>query len=1024
MSTQTRLSTLVINMVAVLVVATPSAVYPSLAANQDRETEVVQVEKQDQFLIAQENSLATPTPIAQSENSAGNSVSKIEKIAYAELLKKGYTPLHSEAPNGIFTGVYVKSADSGDEISSATSGDDFEFLICVNNITYDKQSATMSFIVRNPSGIYQPFTHEYEGRTLSVGHWCYHHGREEIPWNVPSGNWSFQGILHASSTTNGGSSVKTVNITSVSTSPPTPTPTEVPSVLMRRVYLATNRAGDYETTSVQAGSAFYPVIYWTNRANRGIYTDWTINITYNGQTIVSEQGSRYADPGDRSWRMETFGRPDIVMPQNARIGTYKVLGRICASTNCESAESTFSVVAAVPIAPTYTSTPRPPTFTPIPPTYTSTPRPPTATPTQVLPKKVTGKVLSKNGKPLPGISVTALTEYDNNLGPMGRSPAVIGTTYTNKDGEFVMNSNLIDGQHYTYIKVLLQQEPKDCGLSFNTREQTLNLMSNTPNSYSFEFKANEIVGDLRNRTIVFVHGWNSNAKTSFASLDRIMREDGYFVFCAPLVTSFLNLSEGTSYTPHIETNARKLDQLLVEYLKYTENEKAILIAHSMGGLVSRFYIETPELFKKNVDSLFTFGSPHEGIRQTFQALQLDLKLLGQDVIVNFLSSESKNFNDTHKKPSGVTYYYVGGNQMLEGIFPLALEAISSIARVAATHNPATIYSRYNDGVVPLHSSLGDHLSEGYRLNPKDGIENNHLNYFIDGRLSNAYSKCLEPVLSRSDPNPSGCGEHISWPLYLKENVTNIYQFSQSKFSQIGSRTLLSGDNVTRKILVDGGNPVFAAQWDEGLMSLALMDPSGKVIDYSGGSNGKFGNVTFEKTTGWMAYKIDNATSGEWQMIVKSQQSPSSGTRISIFALFDSSLSLSAGLDRAWYKLGETATLTAKLDGLVIKNATATARIWSGGNVVDVVPMTFDGKQFAATYAIPLHIHLGFVDFQITGVTQDNKPFERGGMLDFYVPGSTNYLPALTNMLDNGPPVEIPQPTDPNLPDCIIQKEKC
>jgi hypothetical protein len=67
-------------MVAALVIATPSAVYPSLAANQDRETEVVQVEKQDQFLIAQENSLATPTPIAQSENSAGNSVSKIEKI--------------------------------------------------------------------------------------------------------------------------------------------------------------------------------------------------------------------------------------------------------------------------------------------------------------------------------------------------------------------------------------------------------------------------------------------------------------------------------------------------------------------------------------------------------------------------------------------------------------------------------------------------------------------------------------------------------------------------------------------------------------------------------------------------------------------------------------------------------------------------------------------------------------------------------------------------------------------------------
>jgi hypothetical protein len=318
----------------------------------------VQVEKQDQFLIAQENSLATPTPIAQSENSAGNSVSKIEKIAYAELLKKGYTPLHSEAPNGIFTGVYVKSADSGDEISSATSGDDFEFLICVYNATDYQQSATMSWIVRNPRGVYSPFTYEFQGVTLDPGDWCYFKGRLEIPYNTTGGNWSFQGILHASSTTNGGSSVKTVNVSNISTSPPTPA---VSAVLMRNVFLASNRSGQGTVTTVQAGSAFYPVIYWTNRSNARISTRWNFDIFFNGKLIIRETGTRDADPGDRLWRMETFAKPDMVMPANAQNGTYTFTGTICGE-NCEELSNTFSVVGT-PQPPTPTQTPQPPPST-------------------------------------------------------------------------------------------------------------------------------------------------------------------------------------------------------------------------------------------------------------------------------------------------------------------------------------------------------------------------------------------------------------------------------------------------------------------------------------------------------------------------------------------------------------------------------------------------------------------------------------------------------------------------------------
>jgi len=54
MSTQTRLSTLAINMVAALVIATPSAVYPLSAASKDSLVKIAQIENQDQILIQRE----------------------------------------------------------------------------------------------------------------------------------------------------------------------------------------------------------------------------------------------------------------------------------------------------------------------------------------------------------------------------------------------------------------------------------------------------------------------------------------------------------------------------------------------------------------------------------------------------------------------------------------------------------------------------------------------------------------------------------------------------------------------------------------------------------------------------------------------------------------------------------------------------------------------------------------------------------------------------------------------------------
>jgi triacylglycerol esterase/lipase EstA (alpha/beta hydrolase family) len=58
---------------------------------------------------------------------------------------------------------------------------------------------------------------------------------------------------------------------------------------------------------------------------------------------------------------------------------------------------------------------------------------------------------------------------------------------------------------------------------------------------------------------------------------------------------------------------RVLDERLMQWREYTgnENAKVILLAHSMGGLVSRYYLEVLEGWR-DCKALITFGTPYRG----------------------------------------------------------------------------------------------------------------------------------------------------------------------------------------------------------------------------------------------------------------------------------------------------------------------------------------------------------------------------------------------------------------------------
>lgn len=642
------MSFLILSFFIVNIFLAPPIIYNALANDQD----MLSTSRESYLNLAQKDNLrakelliptlfATLMPLTD-DSSRG----KLPSIApFTNTVKLGVNSVENEFPNGVFKGVSVVNADTQEQISSAKSGDDFLFNICAQNTTYIDQVVTLSWIVRNPNGIYRPFTHELVSAALPAQkNYCWYMGRSEFPYNTIGGNWSFQGILHPSSTTRGGSEVKTVYVNNISQA--TPEPTQSP-VFVRNVYLANNRSGQGSVSSVQAGFAFHPVIYWTNRASRKIPVSWTISISYNGQTILEEKGTRDADPGDRSWRMETFGKPDMVIPSGATPGRYLLRGTICKLPviidigDCEAEESLFSV----------TSAPTPPPA----PTQPPAPTPPPA--------------------------------------------------------------------------------------------------------------------PVRSEVIVFVHGWQGlstqmNAQTAreqFGFVANQLERAGYPIFFAVLESSE---RIGTPSVLSNDINYNILKETISRAKRESGKPKVILIAHSMGGLIARRYVNSKNLeYAGDVSKLFTFGTPHEGIDQSiFEGIIssfINVRPINEycnpgrdfpyqphrDAACDFVFNIGE-FNRLYPLRNDVNHYFISGN----------------------SHSDSQIGSY--DRITPVYSGRASHLSAAFiqRLTTNESHVTKRpvlTGYFEENGQS--WTRCIRPLLIDGLRGCDG-GDDGTLPAELADNI--------------------------------------------------------------------------------------------------------------------------------------------------------------------------------------------------------------------------------------------------------------
>lgn len=567
--------------------------------------------------------------------------------------------------------------------------------------------------------------------------------------------------------------------------------------------------------------------------------------------------------------------------------------------------------------------------------------------------RVAGRVLDARGQ-----GVSEVTVSDN----AGHS------TMTNADGDFALE-NLPAGLH-----TLTPVRP---GFTFNPRFVQVRV---PPSVAGLEFRGYD------KAPVVFVHGWQGlnflnaipfyDPNDTFHQVDDLLRASGRETFFAQLVTSPL-------LTPPIQDNVPNLTNTINQAKQATNQEKVILVAHSMGGLVSRAYLESPE-YRGDVLEVFTFGTPHHGV-----PTDVLLILLGaftenglsayctayQPAVCEFSVLGMALFNQLHPhRAVGVAYHLVSGD--------IPWSELELPSRLIGLLLPGP-----DDGLVPTVSGNGrwlDRVYDRWITAEAHGKGSSSRSYFYwegrtDGRTQ-SYDECLEVTLVQ--------GRAVCQAARLQAE-DGLNQEPALIPTPLRYGVLLPTGTAAHAVTIDAGPAVFATQWTTGTLAMTLVSPSGQLIDPAYAvSHPEV--VSYETAPSWAAYTFSAAEAGQWQVQLRPVTVPSVGAAYAVFALFTSDLRLSGEVDQPWYRPGATAVLTATLSVPAAGTSVNATILLANGTSRQVVLTPIDNKRFRGVFSVPDVPGYGEVRFLAQG-TRGGRHFERGASTLFQISPSTAVL---------------------------------
>ncbi len=452
---------------------------------------------------------------------------------------------------------------------------------------------------------------------------------------------------------------------------------------------------------------------------------------------------------------------------------------------------------------------------------------------------------------------------------------------------------------------------------------------------------------VKPRPVVMVHGFISDPETwnSYVGANGFLAPLGIpgFAVGDGQVPGKLNtgdMLDPAGRTNTIAQNAEILGQYIDGVKQKTGAEMVDLVVHSMGGMISRYYIDRV-MKDRDVAQLIMLGSPMGGSDCAVLPAALGFFLPASIEIRESYMRGVFNQQITHRR--GIEFHDLAGT------------AISESFKSPCTDIPNDIVvSLGSVNAIVLQSSQLSDIHSDLTLSPA------------------AFNDFVKPLLQKP------AGTFLSQPDPASPPSTE----SPLEFTRVYTGHVDSGGSTELTINIEPGLSVasFALYDASRSVDTVVRGASGNIIELTPETNG-FIKVDDPSSMIYLGYGFANPRPGPWKITVQATETtPSTGADFAITVYFVGGAKLEATSTTLVPRPGEEVTLTANLtlNGQPLQIQEAKAIIKDSDGKIET--LNFPAGQNVSTTWMPKTSGTYAVDVVVTGLAPDGTPIERTDFL--------------------------------------------
>ncbi|MBI5029580.1 MAG: hypothetical protein HZB51_03575 [Chloroflexi bacterium] len=468
------------------------------------------------------------------------------------------------------------------------------------------------------------------------------------------------------------------------------------------------------------------------------------------------------------------------------------------------------------------------------------------------------------------------------------------------------------------------------------------------------------------RPVVFVHGFGSSAEawTTYLGDKGFLASIGVRGFAVgdgqvPGKLNLGDLANPTKTTGTIQSNAETLRDHIAAVKKLTGAQMIDLIAHSMGNLVSRYYIDRV-MPGRDVAQMIMLGPPNQGTDCAYLPSSIGYYLPAALEIRPSYVRHVFNPQITHRH--GIPFSIIAGTPIVEQL-----------------QSPCT--SVPSDLAIALDSASGIKA-------PIQQVEIWHTDLNASERV---FGDFVKPLLQKS------VGEFSAEP----DPVPATPPEEQLQFTRVFTGHVDTGSSATHTINIDNVTVASFALFDSTRsLTVTVRGAAGNVIALDPTRNGLV-VVKNPDTLVYLGYGFNNPRPGPWQVTLQTTDAtPRNGADYAIAAQFKGGAILRTQATTLLPKTGEAVQFSARLDvggqSLTIREAQARIR-YPDGTLKDVA-LAADGAEWRSSWRAEAPGLYG-VDLMVNGNAPDGTVIERGAFLSVEVqPTAQQFQPVQTVLI--------------------------